>query len=34
MIGVSDRILDFASGMQQFSVDDIPADVFSAGKVN
>jgi predicted transcriptional regulator of viral defense system len=29
MIGVSDRILDFASGMQQFSVDDIPADVFS-----
>lgn len=29
MKGVSDRILDFASGMQQFSVDDIPADVFS-----
>ena len=30
MVGVSDRILDFASGMQQFSVDDIPADVFSS----
>ena len=29
MIGVSDRILNYASNMQQFSVDDIPADVFS-----
>ena len=29
MVGVSDRILNFASGMQQFSVDDIPADVSS-----
>lgn len=29
MIGVSDRILSFASNMQKFSVDDIPADVFS-----
>lgn len=30
MTGVSDRILSFASNMQQFSVDDIPADVFSS----
>jgi predicted transcriptional regulator of viral defense system len=29
MIGVSDRILNYAAGLQQFSVDDIPADVFS-----
>ena len=29
MIGVSARILNYASGMQRFSVDDIPADVCS-----
>ncbi len=29
MIGVSDKILNYAAGMQQFSVDDIPTDVFS-----
>ena len=29
MIGVSDKILNFASGLQQFSVDDIPTDFFS-----
>ena len=28
MTGVSDRILNFASNMQQFSADDIPTDVF------
>ena len=27
-MGVSDRILNFASGIQQFSVDDMPTDVF------
>ena len=32
MIGVSDKILNFASGVQQFSVDDIPADVFSGNE--
>ena len=29
MLGVSDRILDYAADLQQFSVDDIPADVIS-----
>ena len=29
MVGVSDRILNFAAGLQQFSVDDMSADVFS-----
>ena len=29
MVGVSERILNYAAGLQQFSVDDIPADVFS-----
>lgn len=29
MIGVSDKILNYAAGVQQFSVDDIPTDVFS-----
>ena len=29
MIGVSDKILNYATGVQQFTVDDIPADVFS-----
>ena len=29
MIGVSRKILNYAAGMQQFSVDNIPADVFS-----
>ena len=29
MEGVSDRILNYAAGLQQFSVDDIPADVIS-----
>lgn len=29
MEGVSDKILNYAAGMQQFSVDDIPADVIS-----
>ena len=29
MIGVSEKILNYAAGMQQFSVDDIPVDVFS-----
>jgi predicted transcriptional regulator of viral defense system len=29
MIGVSDRILNYAASLQQFSVDDIPADVLS-----
>lgn len=29
MVGVSDRILNYASNMQQFSVDDIPANVIS-----
>lgn len=28
-MGVSDRILNFASGTKQFSVDDMPTDVFS-----
>ena len=28
MVGASDRILNYAYGLQQFSVDDIPADVF------
>ena len=28
MLGVSDRILDYAADLQQFSVDDIPVDVF------
>jgi predicted transcriptional regulator of viral defense system len=28
MMGVSDRILNFASGIPQFSVDDMPTDVF------
>ena len=32
MIGVSDKILNYAAGMQQFSVDDIPADVFSGNE--
>ena len=27
MIGVSDKILNYATGVQQFTVDDIPADV-------
>ena len=29
MIGVSDKILNYVAGVQQFSVDDIPTDVFS-----
>ena len=29
MVGVSDKILNYAAGLQQFSVDDIPADVLS-----
>jgi predicted transcriptional regulator of viral defense system len=29
MIGVSEKILNYASGLQQFSVDDIPTDVLS-----
>ena len=29
MIGVSDKILNYAARVQQFSVDDIPTDVFS-----
>ena len=29
MVGVSDKILNYAAGLQQFSVDDIPADVIS-----
>lgn len=29
MIGVSDKILKFAAGLQQFSVDDMPTGVFS-----
>ena len=29
MVGVSDRILNYASNMQQFSVDDMPANVIS-----
>ena len=32
MIGVGDKILNFAAGVQQFSVDDIPADVFSGNE--
>jgi len=32
MIGVSDKILNYAAGMQQFSVDDISADVFSGNE--
>jgi len=29
MVGVSDKILNYAASLQQFSVDDIPADVIS-----
>ena len=29
MIGVSEKILNYAAGVQQFSVDDIPADMLS-----
>lgn len=32
MIGLSDKILKFAAGLQQFSVDDMPTDVFSGVK--
>ena len=32
MIGVSDKILNYAAGMQQFSVDDISAEVFSGNE--
>lgn len=32
MIGVSDKILNYAAGVQQFSVDDMPADAFSGNE--
>ena len=32
MIGISDKILNYATGVQQLAVDDIPADVFSSNE--
>lgn len=34
MVGVSDKILNYAASLQQFSVDDIPADVISVVERN